>query len=410
MRRRFNKIHLRAFYRSNRRSTIVAAILLLLFIIYAVVRFALPSSGTSHLWSFQNYINPITAAERAATLQTELQATAILVDTIGALLLVGTLFTALSSIRQTQQSLELNRAQLRVAEEGQITERFTKAIEQLGSDKLAIRLGGIYALERIAKDSPRDHWTVMEVLTAFVRANAPAPRVELWEEDDEVPVIKPATDIQAILTVIGRRSRDESRKETQPLDLSHTDLRGIDLQQGAFQRVIFTGARLERANLRLANLTRSDLARSRLNHAVLRNAVLSSARLHYAVLDHTDISGANLEGAVLNYASLVRSTLIETKLSRAHMWHTNLMSAFAFRANLKEVRLSEAVLVKADFSEAVLTDTDWMMAVLDDTCLEDADLRGAVNFTQEHLDGAVINEQTKLPNIAPLSVVDDVPF
>jgi hypothetical protein len=61
-----------------------------------------------------------------------------------------------------------------VAHEGQITERFTRAVDQLGSDKLEIRLGGIYALERIAKDSAdKDHWTIMEILTAFVRERSP---------------------------------------------------------------------------------------------------------------------------------------------------------------------------------------------------------------------------------------------
>ncbi len=50
-----------------------------------------------------------------------------------------------------------------------ITESFSKAVEQLGSDKLEVRLGGIYSLERISKESPDDYWTVMENLTAFVR-------------------------------------------------------------------------------------------------------------------------------------------------------------------------------------------------------------------------------------------------
>jgi hypothetical protein len=77
----------------------------------------------------------------------------------GAALLVGLYFTS-----QT----------LRTTQEGQITDRFTKAIDQLGKDTLAIRLGGIYALERIARDSESDHWAVMEVLTAFVREHRPA--------------------------------------------------------------------------------------------------------------------------------------------------------------------------------------------------------------------------------------------
>ena len=65
-------------------------------------------------------------------------------------------------------------------EQGHITDRFTKAIEQLGKldgerPNIEVRLGAIYALERIAIDSPRDQWTIMEILTAYVRQNAPPP-------------------------------------------------------------------------------------------------------------------------------------------------------------------------------------------------------------------------------------------
>jgi hypothetical protein len=48
-----------------------------------------------------------------------------------------------------------------------------------------VRLGAIYALERIAYDSPRDHWPIIEVLTAYVRQNAPAPaQDELGAEEE----------------------------------------------------------------------------------------------------------------------------------------------------------------------------------------------------------------------------------
>ena len=59
-----------------------------------------------------------------------------------------------------------------LSREGQVTDRYTKAIEQLGSDKLDVRIGGIYALERVARDSVKDHPTVMEVLTAFIREHS----------------------------------------------------------------------------------------------------------------------------------------------------------------------------------------------------------------------------------------------
>ncbi|GAA2788241.1 hypothetical protein GCM10010470_23500 [Saccharopolyspora taberi] len=54
-------------------------------------------------------------------------------------------------------------SQAHLAEQGQLTDRFSKAVEQLGSDKPQIRQGGIYALERLARDSQRDHPVVVEV-------------------------------------------------------------------------------------------------------------------------------------------------------------------------------------------------------------------------------------------------------
>ena len=43
------------------------------------------------------------------------------------------------------------------ARDGQITERFTRAVDQLGNEKMEIRLGGIYALERISRESKKDY-------------------------------------------------------------------------------------------------------------------------------------------------------------------------------------------------------------------------------------------------------------
>jgi hypothetical protein len=75
-------------------------------------------------------------------------------------------------------------AQTAADRQRRITESFSKAIEQLGSDKIEVRLGGIYSLERISKESPNDYWTVIENLTAFVRERS--HRTET-ERIDRVP-------------------------------------------------------------------------------------------------------------------------------------------------------------------------------------------------------------------------------
>ena len=159
---------------------------------------------------------------------------------------------------------------VRVAEEGQITERFTRAIDQLGQEgegKMAIRLGGIYALERIARDSEKDHGPIMEVLTAYVREKAPRQ-----EEDIPKEAEKPPTDIQAILTVIGRRETTDNNRGNDRLDLSGTRLVRADLTDANLSGAILVEADLRRAYLKRANLAGADLLGAKLSQALLNKA------------------------------------------------------------------------------------------------------------------------------------------
>jgi hypothetical protein len=93
----------------------------------------------------------------------------------------------LAGVFFTYRQAQTGRRQLEVAQQGQVTERFTRAIDQLGNTNLDVRLGDIYALERIANDSPQDRATVAEVLTAFVRGHAPWPRPSAERLSGSVP-------------------------------------------------------------------------------------------------------------------------------------------------------------------------------------------------------------------------------
>jgi hypothetical protein len=94
--------------------------------------------------------------------------------------------------------------QLHVAREGQITERFTRAIDQLGSDRLDVRLGGIYGLARIAKDSAPDRATIIEILSAFVRERTPWPPPE--QADGRSPALPADTSLDELPSMEARRA------------------------------------------------------------------------------------------------------------------------------------------------------------------------------------------------------------
>ncbi|MFI7146959.1 pentapeptide repeat-containing protein [Nonomuraea sp. NPDC050022] len=55
------------------------------------------------------------------------------------------------------------------ATERRVTELYTKAAEQLGHDKAAVRLAGLYALERLAQDNPGHRQTIVNVICAYLR-------------------------------------------------------------------------------------------------------------------------------------------------------------------------------------------------------------------------------------------------
>ncbi|MGK5559274.1 hypothetical protein ACSNOI_47525, partial [Actinomadura kijaniata] len=86
----------------------------------------------------------------------------------------GVLFTA-ASLVGTWLTLQAGREELRTAREGQVTERYTKAVEQLGAGGREVRTGAVYALERVARDSLRDRAAIIDVLAAFARERGPAP-------------------------------------------------------------------------------------------------------------------------------------------------------------------------------------------------------------------------------------------
>ena len=189
-------------------------------------------------------------------------------------LVFGTLYVTWRRAKAAELAVEAAQQAVSVSQEGQITERFTRAIEHLGSENLATRLGGIYALERIAQDSEKDHWQVVEVLAAYVRENSP------WDDGAEKDATYKSvtTDIRAILTVLGRRNV-EYEKEGQILTLVGADLRGAVLERADFRRADFKHANLQRVFFKEANLQEADFFNANFAVADLRGANLRGANL-----------------------------------------------------------------------------------------------------------------------------------
>jgi hypothetical protein len=263
--------------------------------------------------------------------------------------------------------------QKHIAQENLYTSLLTKAVDQLGATReeksedgktrtvpnTEVRLGSIYALEKLARDYLPLHWQIMEILCAYVRGNAGPSKpcsdkiramyARPWKDrvhetedllkQHEDTLREPSVDVQVALTVIGRRSGTQREFEKQVAD-------GVD--------------------------TRLDLARCHLARVNLIGLHFENALLHESCLE-----GATLEGTYFNGA----------RLFEAHFENASLLSA----------HLEEAELWGAHFEGALLPHAHFKRAVLSGTHLDGADLEYANGLTQEQLDSAIGDEKTIIP-------------
>ena len=226
--------------------------------------------------------------------------------------------------------------QVHISREGQITERFTRAVDQIGSEKVDVRIGGIYALERIARNSLADRTSIQYLLGAFVRNHAswavgapdgPQHPTAIVDEHLSWLSIR-APDIAAAVGVLGRRPQPSP--DARILYLSRTDLRGLQLDGGdlAATQMRHTNlacarmraVRLDRSDLVDTDLRQADLEDARLSGANLTGAYLQDANLRHTDLGHADLSHADLRGADLTDAVLDDAILAAARADSATIW------------------------------------------------------------------------------------------
>jgi len=312
----------------------------------------------------------------------------------------STLAQILSGVMAWEKKIEIGVNYTEPNQEGSVTERFYQAIEHLGNEKIETRFAAIYALERIARDFSEYHWTIMEILAAYIRENAHIRGNDETNLQEKIP-----TDIQTALTVIGRRNSHQDLANKK-LDLRDIDISNADLMEANLSGVILIGANLQWVNLIGANLSGANLTQANLCGAVLyeanlqkallpeanlQEAVLRKVNLAKAILHEADLQGAmlydaNLQGAVLYNANLEEAILCDTNLEGANLEGSNLLGANLIGSNLQGAKLIGANLEGVLFSTANLQEANLYEANLEAANFYEANLKYAI------LTGANLNQ------------------
>jgi uncharacterized protein YjbI with pentapeptide repeats len=223
----------------------------------------------------------------------------------------------------------------KVAEEKQVADKFSKAIDQLGShgdEKIYIRLGGIYTLEQIAHSSEEYHWTIMEILSDFIREQR---SIEYpWDlanceptNSAESSLPKVPIDVCAAFTALGRRNaiQDPEGKrinllkvylsgmrlsDTKNFDLSNIILAQSNLSFNHFAETNFVGVNLNGCCLEHTNFCKANMSKAALganfSKTILVGTDFSNSRLVGAIFNEASVHGAIFKGADLSNKNFYR--------------------------------------------------------------------------------------------------------
>jgi hypothetical protein len=283
------------------------------------------------------------------------------------------------------RQLRISQDTLRATQDGHLTDRFSRAVEQLGNDKLDVRIGGLHALRRIAHQSPDERDAIISIHAAYLRTHlrwppsdpgAPAADAKLrdvgWLEVR-------AADAQVALTGLGIlcMERQERWVNLTRVDLRLADCDGLWLTELNLDGAFAEGATCYLTNFTLssmigATLRRTNMTRSILDEALCREADFRGARLVQASLRGTLFQNADLREAELRKADARGADFTGSDLWKADLRGTDLTGAQLATARLTEAKVSDLTKWPAGF--------DWEAAgaiLLPDYGVEQGPLRQA---------------------------------
>lgn len=303
-------------------------------------------------------------------------------------------------------------AQVQTARRGQLTDRLTKSVDQLGNEKREVRLGGIYALRQVA-DSPQYTRAAAEVLLAYLKTaslNSSGQDTRNTSADqgqngppDNAPLLAASpnnwADRQAVLRILVTEKL-WLRSEAGRLDLSSISVPFAPLEGADLNGSIMAGASLTNAHLRGAQLAEANIEDVDLEHADLRGADLTGAALRRSNLSLALVGreSAKLVNVQAGHANFSDADLTRSDLSGGDFYRADLSRAIFNNATLRGATFRKATLTGAHFNNADLSGVDFSNADLSGVDFSDADLSEAI-LRNVVLDRVKVNEGTQLGSI-----------
>lgn len=332
------------------------------------------------LWRFLKWnLAPSTYKERQELLQ-------LVVQVLGGVII-------LFGVYATWKNLQIVQDNFKLAQDGQLSERFTKAIDQIGKDVPQTRLGGMYALIDIAESHNEYYEQVVQVLSAYVRINSawpPVPKSQEKTKPEDKSEIKGNSN-----------NRTQVTKSPEGENLATNDVAQIDVPIDIQAILTFIGkypVRLIDCGKRPDGYRKVNLSKTNLYNANLLGTKSQPMNLESVNFREIHTNQANFTGALLKCADFQKSVLLESTIfTTAVLDGAVFTEATMPAAILVDAQLKGTVFVRAHLEDAQFGVADLAGAQLDGALIPGADLQNVKNLTQRQVDSACTDERTKLP-------------
>jgi uncharacterized protein YjbI with pentapeptide repeats len=210
---------------------------------------------------------------------------------------------------------------------------------------LEVRVGAIYALERISKDSPQDHIQIMEILCAYIRNN-PSPIGA-----------KTYPDVATALEVIGRRSSasiEIERLKDYRLNLAKCffrglELSGLNLNRADLRETVWTGCNFNEIRLDDTSLLNAELHECLIQGSSFKTADMSGFKLSQSTLEENIFDRTRLAGAQFLDCRLFKNSFVKADITNSFFDGCNATADDFRNSNFQCVHMKDTLIFKADF-------------------------------------------------------------
>lgn len=169
-------------------------------------------------------------------------------------------------------------------------ETFTAMLKILASPHLEVRVGGIYALENLARTNKDFYWPVLHTLISYIKIyRSIDTNYKNPSRNENIQ-----TDIQAILNFIAEGQYDIPHNRSDIIDLSHVHLANVELSGSKLAYVNFEGSSLENVNFNGADLTEANFKNTTFKNTSFANTNLTQANFTNTKFTEVDFLGADL--------------------------------------------------------------------------------------------------------------------